>query len=251
MSKLMLIVGILLVAVAVALGLMIYFSPASIVAWGITVESAVTLLVGGILSIGFGGTISALDGLRQRLTQPAAVEATAKEADKVESAVPEFGRRSTDGARPGTSPSIVFSPSVTETIDALEQAKNDIRQALGGEPVGLTEPPPRTESIFATPSAEPAAAAPEPQPPEEKTAPAPEQAPVVEAEPEPEPQPVEEEEEEGQLYVLEERIIRSRPARILSDGTVEAETDEGWMRFENLEHLDEYMDAVAAGQIRS
>ena len=49
---------------------------------------------------------------------------------------------------------------------------------------------------------------------------------------------------EGQLYVIEERIIRNREARILSDGTVEAETDEGWMRFENLEHLNEYLDAT-------
>ena len=55
-------------------------------------------------------------------------------------------------------------------------------------------------------------------------------------------------EEEGQLYVVEERIIRARPARILSDGTVEAETDEGWMRFENLEHLDEYLDAMAPAE---
>ena len=31
---------------------------------------------------------------------------------------------------------------------------------------------------------------------------------------------------DGQLYVVEERIIRARPARILSDGTVEAETDD-------------------------
>ena len=29
------------------------------------------------------------------------------------------------------------------------------------------------------------------------------------------------------------------------DGTVEAETDEGWMRFENLEHLDEYLEVMA------
>ena len=50
---------------------------------------------------------------------------------------------------------------------------------------------------------------------------------------------------EDQLYVVEERLIRARPARLLSDGTVEAETDEGWMRFENLEHLDEYLDAMA------
>jgi hypothetical protein len=30
-----------------------------------------------------------------------------------------------------------------------------------------------------------------------------------------------------------------RVARVLSDGTVEAETAEGWMRFENVEHLEE------------
>ena len=47
-----------------------------------------------------------------------------------------------------------------------------------------------------------------------------------------------------ELYVVEEKIIRGRPARILSDETVEAETDEGWMRFENLEHLNEYLDST-------
>ena len=50
--------------------------------------------------------------------------------------------------------------------------------------------------------------------------------------------------DDGLLYVVEERVIRRHPARILSDGTVEAETSEGWMRFENLEHLDEYLDAM-------
>ena len=49
---------------------------------------------------------------------------------------------------------------------------------------------------------------------------------------------------DGELFVVEDKVIRGRSARILSDGTVEAETDEGWMRFENLEHLDEYLDAV-------
>ena len=49
---------------------------------------------------------------------------------------------------------------------------------------------------------------------------------------------------DGELYVIEEREIRGRPARILSDQTVEAETDEGWMRFENLEHLNEYLDSM-------
>ena len=54
-----------------------------------------------------------------------------------------------------------------------------------------------------------------------------------------------EEDEDSDLYVTEEKTIRGRPARVLSDGTVEAETDEGWMRFENLEHLEEYLDAVS------
>ena len=51
-------------------------------------------------------------------------------------------------------------------------------------------------------------------------------------------------EDPDQLYVVEELIIRERPARVLSDNTVEAETDEGWMRFENVEHLEEYLDAM-------
>ena len=53
-----------------------------------------------------------------------------------------------------------------------------------------------------------------------------------------------EEADGGDLYVVEEKVVRGRPARILSDDTVEAETDEGWMRFENLEHLNEYLDSV-------
>ena len=52
--------------------------------------------------------------------------------------------------------------------------------------------------------------------------------------------------EEDLLYVVEQRVIRGRPARILSDGTIEAEMDEGWLRFENREHLDEYLDALEA-----
>ncbi len=49
---------------------------------------------------------------------------------------------------------------------------------------------------------------------------------------------------EENLYVVEVREIAGKQARVLSDGTVEAETDEGWMRFENPEHLEEYVAAV-------
>ena len=49
-----------------------------------------------------------------------------------------------------------------------------------------------------------------------------------------------------QLYIVEEVEIRGKAARVLSDNTVEAETEEGWMRFENIEHLEEYLDAMDA-----
>ena len=111
-----------------------------------------------------------------------------------------------------------LSPAVSETIRALEKAKSDIQTAFEEKP------------------AEPVI------------------VPAVVSGPEPEPEveaaieePVEEDvraEDDGQLYVLEERNIRGHAARLLSDGTVEAETSEGWMRFENLEHLDEYLDAM-------
>ncbi len=47
------------------------------------------------------------------------------------------------------------------------------------------------------------------------------------------------------LYIVKETIIRGRPARILSDGTIEAELEyEGWLRFEDENHLNEYLDAL-------
>lgn len=201
MSKLMLIAGILLMAAAIALGLMIFFSPGSVVGWGITSEFAALLLVGGVVALGLGGVISALEG---GAAAPSSTASVAVPAERAETVIPEFGRRAAQ-----TTPSTEeISPAVGETIKALEQAKTGIQQAFGEEP--------------RTPAAEPESAA---EPTAEQSSPA-----------------------DGtgdQLYVVEERTIRNRPARILSDGTVEAETDEGWMRFENLEHLDEYLDAMA------
>ncbi len=77
--------------------------------------------------------------------------------------------------------------------------------------------------------------------PEQEIAPEQEVAPEPAAESAPEALP-----QEDELFVVEERVIRERPARLLSDGTVEAETDEGWMRFENVEHVEEYLDAMRA-----
>ncbi|MBC8038563.1 MAG: hypothetical protein H7X89_15235 [Rhizobiales bacterium] len=202
MSKLMLIAGILLVAVAIALGLMIFFSPGSVVGWGITSEFAALLLVGGVIALGLGGVISALEAG----AAPLAHTSAAVTPGQTETVIPEFGRRT---AQPVPAMEEI-SPAVDETIKALEDAKTGIRQAFGDEPE--------------TPVAEP-----ENEPPAEQISEADETSTGT----------------GDQLYVVEERAIRNRPARILSDGTVEAETDEGWMRFENLEHLDEYLDAMA------
>jgi hypothetical protein len=115
-------------------------------------------------------------------------------------------------ASTGISSTGATGKSVAETLDALEQAKTEIRQAFDR---------------------------------------APDRAPAVE-EDDDMPGPEDEFEDEaddvegrdGELYVVEEMNVRGRPARLLSDGTVEAETEEGWMRFENIEHLNEYLDAA-------
>lgn len=207
MSKLMWIAGILLTAAGVALGLMVMVSAASLDGLGIGLDLAALLLVGGILSLGLGSVISLLDQQRKLLAGRAELGAATPQTP-----IPEFGRKAGEtaavaaAAREGEE----VSEPTRDTIKALEQARQKIEQAF--------EPK--------TPAAEEAqeAAAPAAEPEEEVTE-------------QPEAVP-------GQLYVVEERFIRMRPARILSDGTVEAETEEGWMRFENLEHLDEYLDAT-------
>ena len=52
------------------------------------------------------------------------------------------------------------------------------------------------------------------------------------------------EKEKGFLYIVREETVRGRRARVLSDGTIEAELDDGWLRFENMDHLNEYLDAL-------
>src|SRR5947207_1431189 len=126
MSKLMMIAGILLAAVAIALVVSIFFSPASVVAWGINVETASILLVGGVLAAGIGGVIAALEEGRE-VAVPMSVPAP-RAAAQEETAIPQFGRKATEAASPEV------SPAVSDTIRALEQAKSDIRQAFGEEP---------------------------------------------------------------------------------------------------------------------
>ncbi len=223
MSKFMQITGIVFAAIGIAVGFLVFFSPGQMQIVAVTPDLAVLLLVGGVLSIGLGGVIAALEAAAEAvpLARAAAVEATPVSAE--DTVIPEFSRRLSK-FMPPPKPEEDLSPSVRDTITALENAKSDIDRALGEEPSD------KIAAVEREPVAEPEIEA--------------EIEPAI-AEELPEEEAGERQPEDGdQLYVVEEKLIRGRPARVLSDGTVEAETDEGWMRFENLEHLDEYLEVM-------
>ena len=225
MAKLMWICGILLIAAGVALGIVLLVSAAR--PGGIDIHTAAILLVGGILSLGLGSVIEGLHArptVRSLIPEPVIPASTA--------AIPEFDPRSAKPAAAAVVAAAVIveeevSRPTRDTIQALEQARQKIEKAFEDR----TEQPQSAEA----PAAEP-----------EEAEPAPKDVATAEVEDETITEDISEEEviDDGQLYVVEERVIRRHPARILSDGTVEAETAEGWMRFENLEHLDEYLDAM-------
>ena len=224
MSKFMQITGIVFAAIGIAVGFLVFFSPGQMQIVAVTPDLAVLLLVGGVLSIGLGGVIAALEAAAEAvpLARAAAVEATPVSAE--DTVIPEFSRRLSK-FMPPPKPEEDLSPSVRDTITTLENAKSDIDRALGEEPSD------KIAAVEREPVAEPEIEA--------------EIEPAI-AEELPEEEAGERQPEDGdQLYVVEEKLIRGRPARVLSDGTVEAETDEGWMRFENLEHLDEYLEVMA------
>ena len=194
---------------------------------GIDIHTAAILLVGGVLSLGRGSVIEGLHArptVRSMIPEPVVPASTA--------AIPEFDPRSAKPAAAAVVAAAVIveeevSRPTRDTIQALEQARQKIEKAFEDR----DEQPQEAEA----PAAEP-----------QDAEPAPEDVAAVEIEDETITGDISEEEviDDGQLYVVEERVIRRHPARILSDGTVEAETVEGWMRFENLEHLDEYLDAM-------
>jgi hypothetical protein len=245
MSKLMSVLGIVLLAIGAALALVGLVNPAQMQIYGLTLDTAAILLTGGILSIGLGGVISALQGYVPAVVATPVLDTISESVPMVERPVfktetpvaavveepaapveepparvrfPGFGRKTAAVAATAAVvteaiPEVAAAPTksaVDDTIAALEQAKADIANAIG------------SVSDITEPSAE-----------------APVEAAVEEDVADDDEEPV-----DGELYVIEEREIRGRPARILSDQTVEAETDEGWMRFENLEHLNEYLDSM-------
>lgn len=248
MSKLMIILGIIAAAAGAVIGALIYVSPGQMQVLGLTPEVAAILLVSGFSLIGLGGVIGAVDrntaatrALRDGLagqeggrvirgTSPAVV------SDFITSTIapPSYPVPSPPvepPPAPGSKLGALLKESsaevnravveTQETASALDKAKETLEEALSPH---QPEPPTAVEPAPA-PTAETVEAA--------------EVDEITEAV---------DEADDTQLFVVEERLIRGRPARVLSDGTVEAETDDGWMRFENLEHLEEYLDAMSPGQ---
>jgi hypothetical protein len=284
MSKLLMIVGILLAALGVTTALMVLFSTGQMQVLGITPEVAATLLVGGFITLGLGGAVEAISRSAMRpsvirevgvppavaesiestarastataATTAAAASAVASEVARGSRAAAESVGRATEAGRSrienvadnikSDAEKMIAEArrAAAETSEALDRAEAQIEEALS--PGEITVPPaesplPDYPSLREKPRPAAGRSVPEPEIPEDS----------VEEEIEiaaPPAEPAEEEAAEDQLYVVEERMIRGRPARVLSDSTVEAETDEGWMRFENLEHLEEYLDAMSPGR---
>jgi hypothetical protein len=258
MAMLMRLCGIILAAIGLALTVMSIASPSQMQVYGLTPETGAILLVGGILSLGLSalidrgaeldaGNIAAPSRFDDRVVgalssrgpdagfgrsaviATSAAAATTAAVDAATKVSPETISETLSGAK----------TTVSETIEALEQAKSDIKAALGGSE--SFESHVEKNAVPAAPN--PPAITPVPDPvPKEIPIPAAATEEIASVEVD---EGVEEPESEPGLFVVEEQTVRGKPARLLSDGTVEAETDEGWMRFENLEHLNEYLDMVA------
>ena len=231
MSNLMKLFGTLMAVLGVVLGVTILAKPGLLDAMGIRLDTAVLLLVGGVLALGLGSVIDALKSQRSRPVVESVGTVRAESAEGPSEAMKSnFGRKPTETAAILAGAAVASasvaeakkSDPVAETISALEQAKADVIKSMGGMDAVTTSP--QSRPAIGMEASKPAAAIVAPAAHEEE--------------------PATDEEGDEDLYVVEEKVIRGRPARILSDDTVEAETDEGWMRFENLEHLNEYLDSV-------
>lgn len=238
MSNLMKLIGTILALGGIILGVLTFVKPGVMDVYGIKLDTAAILFIGGILALGLGAVIDALHTGNVYAAMPAKSVNTVAELQKIAAALPEtpqeaassvsnFGRKTTEvagatgsvAAGAAMSTKAIKPDPVAETINALEQAKADVIKSMGGME-SLTPPPPEPGHLSSNAA----------QAKHEGVSNAQAEA--------------EAEIDDGDLYVVDEKVIRGRPARILSDDTVEAETDEGWMRFENVEHLNEYLDSV-------
>ena len=227
--------GAALILLGLGIAATLFTKPGVLDALGIRLDTAALLLIGGILVTGQSALVDAFKG-RSHAKPAAEVAAPVAVIPNSAVSVPNAFGRKPEGTGLGLGATTVAAAgvagagfgamaakaapkdSVADTISALEQAKADVIKSMGGmDPTTQAAAPSKAEV-----------------------------QPVVAAAHEVEPAAVDEEtaEMEDGLFVVEEKVIRGRAARILSDDTVEAETEEGWMRFENLDHLNEYLDSV-------
>ena len=147
MSKFMMIAGLILAAVGIALGVMVFFSPGKIMAFGISPDVAATLLVGGILAIGLGGVIAALGGGHAHGHEHGPAEMPA--ASVAAAAMATAAAAADSAADTGKA-------TTAEAVAALEKAKTAIAEALGlPAPEAVEEPAatPYWDLTQATPTA--------------------------------------------------------------------------------------------------
>lgn len=216
MSKFMWVLGILLAAVGIAILFLALFNNAYLQVRGLQLSDAINLIIGAVLAIGLAGVINALQGGVAVGRAEASLPEVAIEPEPVAETAPVAPAEEAPAAKPMRFPSFsrkveaaaaTPAAAVVAAEAVTEKAEEIVTPAVKDTISALEQAKSDLEAALAGP---------------EETA----------------------EAAQGELYVVEDKVIRGRPARILSDGTVEAETDEGWMRFENLDHLDEYLDAI-------
>jgi hypothetical protein len=213
------------------------------------------LLAGGVITLALAGVMAAIEGLRRQMNRLArALPSDAGGVVQAES--PAMSREaSAEVVAVIAGTAVAASVAAEDDLAAADADKEAVEADADGETVAEAPSSESSRQIFVSPRPDEAdeaddvaeAADEDEAAPHEAVAEAPEAD--AEAEDLADETGAEEEDEAeavagDELYVVEERMIRGRPARMLSDGTVEAETDEGWMRFENLEHLEEYMEAM-------
>lgn len=224
------VLAFLLIGAGVGVGIASVLSPGQVI-HGIDAGLAGTLLAAGFMVLGFAVLATSIDGLSQTLSRTIRLlEARATLAAEAAATTSEF-------APARFHPAQEAEPLAKEAEEEKpeEEPGEEAPPILLGDESEKPEPKPEREALTLP------ALSDEPDPVKEAA-----KAKAASEAPAEEPEDEAEEPEDGELYVVEEREFRGRPARVLSDGTVEAETDEGWMRFENMEHLEEYMDAMAS-----
>jgi hypothetical protein len=271
MRTLLYIIAILLIAAGMAVGLGSFYAPGQVVI-GLNLESAAILLTGGFIMLGLATVTAALLTVAEALAgnRPgAAPVASLGESPAAASSAGDkgwpgnYGRRKARAGgdlpgflRPARGGSPTMPPPSPPGLGPAQPPPSP-----GGlfpeKPLRKTEPVPQVITTAIDPGVpddlqaaveREAPSLERPYPPEPEVAPEP--SPVPPAAPTPAstspagPAPEGQSAPEDQLFVIEERLVRGKVARVLSDGTVEAETAEGWMRFENVEHLEEYLQAM-------